>query len=790
MLTLPRLDVPRLGGVPGQNLTPRERAVLAAVERRLNNSEIAAELFISVRTVESHIAALRRKLGADSRGGLITAATERHGVAVRVPATAFVGRDAELAGLRDRLARHRRVTIAGPSGVGKTRLALEHARSGSDEAIPVVVELEHAGADDVVARIARAIDLESARGADILAACGIALAAHPYLLVLDNVDRVGEAVAAAVSALQTSAPDLHIVATSRTPLGYPGEAVLHIAPLDCAGPGAPGVQMFLDRLDRTGRTPQPGDRELAAEVCARLDGLPLAIELAASVARHLSLPELVARVDHDPGALDRAAPAGRHRTLATAFEWTWDLLDAEEREALCRLAALPRTFDVALATAVAGEDASGVLLRLLDHSLIVPAGGEPARFRLLAVMREFVRSRTSPEVIREVLELHATHYSALATAFVARARIDDGEAALRLSARLCPEVNAALRWALAAGHPAATPLAAALSVGIEQYGSDVDSVHSVAMAARDPLVRAAATPRDLLAMGIGLAYLDMPLVGELADLALARAEDAEAGPVGDPARLAAQHLAGMADAYRDRGSEALAHLAIAERLARDLGDDWELAAVRQMRGIALRGASVGDAAAAIDEFAAAMHSYAVAGDAMHVNNARYMMAITAAEHGIHREDPAAWAAECVDYAAGVGNVHELAHATLVQQLLEVADAAADLEELTDTFRRLGDARCLTRCLLMAADRAAAAAASTPRARRAPAVTVLEEALRLSDAAGDDAHRSAALRRLVGAYWSGGDRVRARTALGRLEAIAGPDVAAAAVPEDMARSARV
>lgn len=759
----PRPAGPTMGGVPGQTLTPRERAVLAAVGRRLNNSEIAAELFISVRTVESHIAALRRKLGADTRADLIAAAGARRGTGVRVPATAFLGRDAELRDLDDRLDRHRWATIAGPGGVGKTRLALEYARGHERELAPVVVELEHAGPDDVVARIARAVELESARNTDLLSAVGLALAAHPHLLVLDNVDRVGDVAHRVVDQLTASAPELRVITTSRTPLG--AESVLHIDPLVIDGPAAPGVMMFLDRLDRSGRAPVAGDRELAEEVCRRVEGLPLAIELAAGAARHLSLAELAARLDRDFATLDRATPAGRHRTLETAFAWTWDLLTDEERDVLCRLAALPRTFDVDLATAVTHPGAEGVVLRLLDHSMLVPATG--SRFRVLAVMREFVHARTDPGVIREVLEQHAEYYAEIAQHFVRLARTDDSPAAMGRSALLCPEVNAALRWALAAEHPTALSLATSLSVGIEQYGSDADSVRSIAIAARDARVRAEATADDLLAFGIGLCYLDLPLVEELAGLALASAPDDDAR-----ARLSAHHLAGMSDAYRDRGAPAIAHLDEAERLAVTLDDEWELAAVRQMRGIALRDGSIGEPAAAIAEFAAAMHGYALAGDAMHVNNARYMMAITAAEHGLHPGEAAGWAAECVDYASRVGNVHELAHATLVQQMLRVPDAAAGLEELTDTFRRLGDARCLTRCLLMAADRTLPADASG-------ALAPLEEALHVADMAGDAHHQTSALERLVGAYWRVGDRMRARTALGRLEVVAGPQAAAAA-----------
>jgi predicted ATPase/DNA-binding CsgD family transcriptional regulator len=493
-------------------LTPRESAVLAAVERRLSNPEIATELFISVRTVESHIASLKRKLGAESRAELIAAAGERREASVRLPQNAFVGRAADLAALATLLDAHRWVTIVGPGGVGKTRLALEFA--SADWRVPVVVELEHAEPGDVIPRIARALGLESAPGADIAASCAVALASHPYLLVLDNVDRVGGAVGDAVARVRAVAPELRIITTSRTPIGDVAETVFPLDPLAIDGPDAAAVAMFLDRLGAAGRSesaparlstsaPSRADLELATRVCARLDGLPLALELAAAVARHLSLDELAARLERDFATLDRAVPDGRHRTLETTFEWTWDLLSDDERDLLCRLAALPRTFDVDLAAAVSHPGAEGTLLRLLDHSLIVPLGGRPRRFRLLAVLREFVHARTDPTVIREVLRLHAEYHVVAIAEYERRARTDDSVEAIQRSAMLCPEVNAAARWALAARHPSAVSLAASLAVGVEQYGSDVDSVRTLAMAARDEQVLHAATTQQLLDLGTG-----------------------------------------------------------------------------------------------------------------------------------------------------------------------------------------------------------------------------------------------------------------------------------------------
>ncbi|MFF2493461.1 ATP-binding protein [Agromyces sp. NPDC058064] len=709
-------------------LTPRERAVLAAIERRLSNPEIASEMFISVRTVESHVASLRRKLDAETRAELVAASIGLRETSVRVPDDVFVGRDADLDRLGEAVETRHWVTLTGPGGVGKTRLALEFARTFAG--VPVVVELEHAEPVDVVARISRALDLESAPGVDALGAVATSLSTREYLLVLDNVDRVGGAVGEVVARATALAPGLRVLTTSRTPIGEAGEHVVALAPLPSEGGDSPAVAMFLERLGpgAVADPPRDGEREQAARICARLDGLPLAIELAASVARHLSLAELAERLEHDFATLDRAAPGGRHRTLETAFEWSWDLLDPDEQEVLRRLAALPRTFDMDLARAVTHPGADGTVVRLLDQSLIVAIGGSPRRFRLLEVLRDFVRARTDEDLAREVLERHATFIEAIVVPFARRARLDDSLEAMHASEILCPEVNAAVRWARATRHPITLSLASSLGVGIEQYGSDVDSVRTLAAVAHDAEVIGEATPQQLLDLGTALTFLDLDAVAELAERALAIAGD-------DRERLAALHLAGMAAAYLDQEAIALARLGEAEELALALQDRWELAATRQMRGVALRRSSPEWAMA---DFAAAMHDYGRAGDAMHVNNARYMIALTAAEAGLDLDRAAELAAECVDYARASHNDHELAHAAMVQQIIGGAGAALELDELSHEFRRFGDARCWIRTLLMQAERG-------PESERRD---LLREALELARAVHDERRESVILEKLA------------------------------------------
>ncbi len=744
-------------------LTPREEAVLSAIERRLTNPEIAAEQFVSVRTVESHIASLRRKLAVDSRAGLIAAARRRHETSVPLPGNPLRGRDEDLRRLDEVLDAHRWVTITGPGGVGKTRLALEHAHASAR--VPILVALEHAEPGDIVARLCRALGIESLPGADAVTSLGLALPSQPYLLVLDDADRVGPAVRAVLTRLRPFAPDVRIVVTSRTPLGDPDEAVIMLDPLAAAGDGSPAAAMLLDRM-APARALTTVEKDAAAAVCARLDGLPLAIELAASVARHLSLQELAARLERDLSTLDRAAPEGRHRTLETAFEWTWDLLDDGERELLCRLAALPLSFDLELAAAVADADADAErgVLRLLDHSLIVPAGGDPARFRLLAVLREFVRGRTDPGVVGRVRRIHAQHITRLATAFAAIARTDDSASAVATSKALCGEANAALRWSLSAGDDAAVPLAGALAIGVEQFGADLDSVQSLRLAAADPRFRARSTPETLANVGSVLSYGDLSLAEELVALVL----DVRGEPTD---RMNAHLLAGTVAAYNGE-ADARTHLDEAEMLALRLGDEWRVAHARQMRGVALR-TSGADPEAVLAAFASALRAYARAGDAVHVHNARYMMALTAAEAGIRRDEAAEWARDCADYAASAGNLHELAHADLVLTMLGLAPTG-ELHGLAERFRSLGDRRCVTRVLVLQA----------ARVEPARAIALLEEAATLATDAGDRARMIDAYRRLVEVTWRAGDRVAALAALDRYAVACGVESAREACPREL------
>ncbi len=752
-------------------LTARESAVLAAVERRLGNAEIADEFHISVRTVESHIASLRRKLDVDSRSKLITAARDRRGSAVAVPHNSFVGRADDLSAVQALLDGSRWVTVVGAPGCGKTRLALEVAAAGAR--VPVVAELEHATPDEVVGVVARAIGLGTDGAADPVAACGVALGPQPYLLVVDNCDRVTDAVGEVVGQLLARAGSLTVLATSRSPIGSSDETVYPLAPLRTSEHDqAAAVQLFFDRARSAapGVSLAAGDGELAARICRRLDGLPLAIELAAARMRHLPLPELADRLESDFGPLARAGPPNRHRTLEAAFAWTLDLLDSDERAVLSQLAALPGTFDLELAEAVTTSGASRIVLRLLDRSLLSPATTTdgPVRFRLLDALRAFVLERTDATVVHDARHAHAVYYAAVAAELSARARVDDSRAATQAARHLSPEAKFAVNWAIAEQHELLLPLTRALAVLAEQYGPDFDSLDAIARAARDPYVRSRATASDLLDIGIALCYGDIELVAELAALALDVADS-------DESELAARHLAGYADAYRHHGRPALTHLDVAERLASERHELWQLASVLQGKGLALRGRELDDPRAAIAAFESAMQTYALAGDVMHVNNARYMMASAAAEAGVQTEEAAVWAEQCVVYARESGNRHELAHALRTRATLATGpDADRDLAQAVDTFRAVGDLRCLTRSYLLLARHRSAS----------EQVPLLRQALDVATSARDVANQSIALESLIRAQWESGAHHAAAVALGTLINLIGYGAATSRCPDDM------
>ena len=748
-------------------VTAREAEVLAVIGGRLANQEIAERLCISVRTVESHVSALLRKLGLPGRPALVQLARQLAAEpALPVPATSFVGREDELAQVRELLAAAPLVCLTGPAGCGKTRLALETARRWPGEAR--IAGLASAAVGDVGAIIAAALGL-GYEAADVATTARVALAGRSLLLVADDCDQVTGAVAEQLTALVRAVPGVRVVATSRQPLGVSEEHVLPIPPLACpAGPepaavmGSAAGRLFLERA----RAASPGfglDEAAAAHVagiCRRLDGLPLAIELAASRVRTLDLATLAESLTRHLRLLERPAGAARHRSLAAAIEWSWQLLDRGERDLLGRLAALPGDFTLAMAEAVAPAAAAGeleaCLLRLADRSLISAtlAAGRPARYRLLATIRAYAAGRT-PEVAALVRHAHARYCCELAAAEL-RARSQPSRAEPPPPAFDEDNYLAALTWS--AGHEPALAdrllrcLAQLIEMQPSRRGIEVIS----AVARRED---GGWSSEALAWAGWVTTYLDLDTAGKLA----ARSARLAAG---DRDQAYARWAAGWVHAYRHQEAAALGCLDQVIGYAQAAGEPWLEASAWQARGLARERSTD-----AFGDWQQAAVRFAAAGDLMHASNVRYMLASRAVQAGERLAEVPLWLEECESFAAGHGYQHELAHIHLVRAAYERTQGRLDgacelLDAALTVFRQAGDFRCVTRTLLELAGH------HRP-GQPAAAADLLLQGLETALLAGGGSLCARVLASLTTAAAQAGDLPLAARALGALDALGQP-----------------
>lgn len=308
------------------------------------------------------------------------------------PLTDLVGRDADLALVRSQLAASRVVTILGPGGAGKTSLALAVAREREHA---LFVELAPVGSGEVWPAVLGASGRDLRLG-DAPTAAGTAervigaLGGRDLLLVLDNCEHLVAEAAHVVAELLRALPRLRVLATSREPLGVVGEAFVPIGSLDRAD----ALELFERRtVAARGHGLDDDERRLALVVCDRLDRLALAIELAAARLRTMSLAEISAGLD-DRFTLLASGPRSampRHQTLWSLIDWSWDLLDEDERHALCVLATFPAGI---AANALGAGLTAPVLDALVDKSLVQRSAG---RFRMLETIREYGLGRLARE---------------------------------------------------------------------------------------------------------------------------------------------------------------------------------------------------------------------------------------------------------------------------------------------------------------------------------------------------------------------------------------------------------
>ena len=328
--------------------------------------------------------------------------------------TSFVGRRRELSDLDDLLAETRVLTLTGAGGSGKTRLALAVATEASRARPDAVrwVDLAPLGDPGLVAgAVAEAAGVQEQRGEDLASTLARALSDRPVMLVFDNCEHLVEACAELADRLVRACPRLEIVATSREPLGIQGETIYRVpslgvpeesAPLECIE-AAESVQLFVERARKVrpnfGIT---GHAVAVAQICRRLDGIPLAIELAAARVRVLNPAQIAEALSHRftllTGGPRTALP--RQRTLEASVEWSYELLDEEERAALARLSVFAGTFNLDGAEAVCSSehlDAYGVfdvVSRLVDRSLVqIDESTGQTRYRILETVRLYGHGR-------------------------------------------------------------------------------------------------------------------------------------------------------------------------------------------------------------------------------------------------------------------------------------------------------------------------------------------------------------------------------------------------------------
>jgi predicted ATPase/DNA-binding SARP family transcriptional activator len=413
----------------------------AAYAERPDDESLLADLLRSEAVVKGPAPALERferyrrdlrdRLGTDP--GELLRAVHRSLLAhdrpvrrgVHYDATALIGRDGDLERLRALMASSRVVSIVGPGGLGKTRLAHALARDAAEPVVHVVELVGVTSAEDVPVEVGSVLGVrDSVSGRRILTAEQRAdmrtrivhrLGQAPGLLVLDNCEHLIGSVASLVAFLISATPDLRVLTTSRAPLAIAAERVYLLGELGLDD----AAELFRERAVAA----RPGvylNEQLVTSIVGRLDGLPLAIELAAAKTRAMSLEEIDRRLEDRFALLrggDRSAP-DRHQALLTVIEWSWNLLSADEQQALRWLALFPDGFTLEAAALVLEIDAAEAVRGLVDQSLL--SVGETSgglRYRMLETVREFghlqlVRAGES-SAARAALRRWATGYVSL-----------------------------------------------------------------------------------------------------------------------------------------------------------------------------------------------------------------------------------------------------------------------------------------------------------------------------------------------------------------------------------------
>jgi non-specific serine/threonine protein kinase len=557
-------------------LSRREREVAELVALGLTNRAIAQRLFLSERTVEGHIDRAFSKLGFSSRTQLamwvgasgkndLSAAPGSSSFPTQL--TSFIGREEDMAALKVMLTDHRLVTLIGPGGSGKTRLALELASgmASSDELKVWLVDISSTSDPALVAQVVAAAVGASGPGSPTDAVIE-RLGKAKGLMVLDNCEQVAEAIAEVVGRIAADCPDVTLLVTSREPIRLAGETTWRVEPLAIPPKDAPSnditdfeaVRLFevRARLAAPGFKVDGSNGAAVAELCRRLDGLPLALELAAARVAVLSPSQIVRRLDDRFTILvsGSRSSVARHQALKTTLEWSYGLLPPTERRLFGRLSVFAGTFNLDAVEAVAGIEPldRGQLVELLglliDKSLVAVTAevrGE-LRYRLLDSMRAFGRDKLSTEPdAATISERHARLYASIALEAGKRLAGADAADWISLVLEEMENLRAALEWAIAHDAQLALDMCASLTGYWDLHGWIYEGRHWLARALEMESESSSAQRGAALAAAGLLAYRQSDY-GEASTRFEETLRVAEA--IGDSS-MKARALAGMGDLH-------------------------------------------------------------------------------------------------------------------------------------------------------------------------------------------------------------------------------------------------
>jgi non-specific serine/threonine protein kinase len=462
-------------------LTTRERDVVALIARGYSNRMIADELVIANSTAERHVANILRKLSARSRAEVAVLATEAGSTGklgnLPTQVSSFVGRDHEVRELVSLLSTTRLLTLTGPGGIGKTRLALQLAAIVAPSYAEGcwLVQLDELNEPELVANtLAAALNIRELPGTSLVDSMVNGIQERRLLVVLDNCEHVVQACARLSATLLAACANLQILATSREPLQLTGETTWRLAGLGVPRRAEAGAvdetasseagQLFLDRA--RGADPQfvldEPRAHAIADICHRLDGIPLALELAAVWVRMLDVRQIAARLDDRSALLvggNRAAPP-RQQTLRATLDWSYQLLSEHERRVFEYLSVFAAgwTLEAAEATCACGQVNSSEILTLLaqlvDRSLVVAHNNVSGqvRYRMLEVVRQYARDRLSASADAEVIRrAHAEYYLRLAACAQPELMGPDQGRWLDCLEQEQENIRATLQWAIDTG---------------------------------------------------------------------------------------------------------------------------------------------------------------------------------------------------------------------------------------------------------------------------------------------------------------------------------------------------